>query len=73
MAEASVTVAARKVGESWEAALIDGGKFMRAYTSSRGGNLSEIVGALLSGYLTMDRNQGTSVGISISVSEPDAE
>lgn len=72
MANTQVTVAARKVGETWEAVLLQDGKFMRAFQGLVGGSLNGLVGPALTTYLMVERNEGTEIGVNISVNEPDA-
>jgi hypothetical protein len=64
-----VTYAARKTGETWEAALIKDGRFFRAFS---GKTLEEAIGQSMMGWLEVPRNEGTEIGVSISINEPDA-
>ena len=73
MANTQVTVAARKIGEKWEAVLLQDGKFMRAFQGEQAGTLQGLVGQALSGYLIVNRNEGTEIAVNISVNEPDAK
>jgi len=73
MANTQVTVAARLTGERWEAVLLQDGKFMRAFQGAREQSLDSLVGASLTAFLTVTRNEGTEIGVNISVNEPDAK
>lgn len=73
VANKQVTLAARKTGETWEAALVVDGKFMRAFMGSPGESLSALAGIVLLSWLSPVHNQGTEVAVNISISEPDAE
>ena len=69
----NMTVAARKTGDKWEAALVIDGKFMRAFTGEDGGTLASLVGLTVTAALSAPRNEGTEIGINITVAEPDAK
>lgn len=73
MTTQNLTVAARKPGDRWEAALVVDGKFMRAFTGGEGDTLLSLVGATLTALLSVNRNEGTEIGINITVAEPDAK
>lgn len=62
------TVAARKIEDKWEAALISDGRFVRALN---GKDLFKLVSPLLLPYLQSAHPNDTEVGINISVTVPD--
>lgn len=71
MANQIVTLAARKTGESWEAALVLDNKFIRAFMGTPGEPLSAVVGVALLAYMGV-RNTGTEITVTLNISEPDA-
>ena len=73
MANTQVTLAARKTGEVWEAALVQDGKFMRAYRGERGEELGSVIGVTLMTLLAVTRNEGTEVALTLMTNEPDAQ
>jgi hypothetical protein len=73
MTNQQLTIAARLTGERWEAALVADGKFQKAFVGERGETLGQVVGTVLTALLAVQRNEGTELGISLSINEPDSE
>jgi hypothetical protein len=68
-----MTVAARKTGDKWEAALVQDGRFMRAFQGAPYDSLAVVVNHVMFALLDVNRNEGTEVSVNITVSEPDAQ
>ena len=73
MANTQVTIAARKIGEKWEAVLLRDGKFLRAFQGEKGQSLGGVVGGQVAEYISVNRNEGTEIAINVSINEPDAQ
>lgn len=67
-----VTLAARKTGETWEAALVLDNKFIRAFVGSPSEPLSAVAGDVLLAFMG-GRNPGTEITVTLNISEPDAQ
>ncbi len=73
MANSQVTVASRRTGEVWEAALVQDGRFMRALQGEQGDGLDQLLVTTFVRLLSGVRNEGTEVSINIQINEPDAD
>jgi len=72
VANRQVTIAARLVGEKWEAVLLQDGKFMRSFVGERGQTLGGVVGGVVAEYISVTYNTGTEIAMNLSITEPDA-
>jgi len=62
----NVVIAGKVVDKKWEAAVLSEGKFMRALT---GDSLFKLVASQITALLSLERPEGTEVGINISINE----
>lgn len=75
MKQLNVQVAAKRIENQWEAAVISDGKFSRAL---KGNNLWKLVSDQLTALLSFDRVEGTEIAINVSIidgppSDPNGE
>jgi len=66
----SIQIVSKKIDGQYEAAVISGGKFARALS---GKDLFKIVSSQLSALLSLERNEGTEVNVTVTISDGPSE